>query len=125
MTKFMYNYIINYWWRQHYYSIVKTYSSLTRTSPPPSLRIAYSKLVWFKFNKKENKEEKEWIWVEGYKGTDKDMKCRDFQFEIGKEYSVLKDEEPVMCEKGFHLCLKLSDVFTYYDICNNNRFFAF
>ena len=71
----------------------------------------------------ENTEEKEWIWVEGYKGTDKDMKCRDFQYEIDKEYSLLKDEEPVLCKKGFHLCLKLSDVFRYYDICNNNRFF--
>lgn len=71
----------------------------------------------------ENAEKKEWIWVEGYKGTDKDMKCRDFQFEIGKEYSLPEDEEPVLCEKGFHLCLKLSDVFKYYDICNNNRFF--
>ena len=71
----------------------------------------------------ENEKEKEWIWVEGYKGTDKDMKCRDFQYEIGKEYSLLKEEEPVLCEKGFHLCLKLSNVFKYYDICNNNRFF--
>lgn len=51
------------------------------------------------------------------------MKCRDFQYEIGKEYSLLIDEEPIICEKGFHLCLKLNDVFRYYDICNNNRFF--
>lgn len=71
----------------------------------------------------KNEKEKEWVWVEGYKGTDKDMKCRDFQFEIGKEYSLLKDEEPIMCEKGFHLCLRLSDVFKYYDIFFNNRFF--
>ena len=71
----------------------------------------------------QEKKEKEWVWVEGYKGTDKDMRCRDVRYEIGKEYSLLKDEEPVLCDKGFHLCLKLNDVFTYYDICNNNRFF--
>ena len=34
------------------------------------------------------KEESEkWIWVEGYKGTDPEMKCRDFQFELGEEYT--------------------------------------
>lgn len=77
----------------------------------------------FPLEQAEEKKEKEWVWVEGYKGTDKDMRCRDFRYEIGKEYSLLKDEEPVLCDKGFHLCLKLDDVFTYYDICNNNRFF--
>lgn len=76
---------------------------------------------FFQEKTEENTEEKEWIWVEGYKGTDKDMKCHDFQYEIGKEF---KEEKPIiLCEKGFHLCLKLRDVFTYYDICNNNRFF--
>lgn len=68
-------------------------------------------------------EKEEWIWVEGYKGTDKDMKCRDFQFELGKEYSLPEDVDPVMCKTGFHLCLKLKDVFGYYSIWLNNRFF--
>lgn len=25
----------------------------------------------------------EWIWIDGFKGTDSDMKCRDYQFRIG------------------------------------------
>ena len=46
-----------------------------------------------------------------YKGFDKDMKCRDFQYEIGKTY-----EEPTaeLCEKGFHACEYPLDVFKYY-----------
>ena len=46
-----------------------------------------------------------------YKGFDKDLKCRDFQYELGKAY-----EEPTaeLCEKGFHACEYPLDVFGYY-----------
>ena len=46
-----------------------------------------------------------------YKGFDKDLKCRDFKYEIGKAY-----EEPTaeLCEKGFHACEHPLDVFGYY-----------
>ena len=46
-----------------------------------------------------------------YKGFDKDLKCRDFQYEIGKTY-----EEPTteLCNKGFHACEYPLDVFGYY-----------
>lgn len=47
-----------------------------------------------------------------YKGTDKDMKCRGFQFDLGKEYV---EEEAELCEKGFHGCEYPLDVFAYYN----------
>jgi len=49
-----------------------------------------------------------------YKGFDKDLKCRGFQYEIGKTYEL--SEKPVVCKKGFHCCTKLSDVFEHYPL---------
>lgn len=73
--------------------------------------------------KNEESKDEEWIWVEGYKGTNKDMRCRDYQFEIGKQFNMDEDAEIKVCERGFHLCPELSDVFRYYDIGDGNRFF--
>ena len=54
-----------------------------------------------------------------YKGFDKDLKCSDFQYEIGKTY-----EEPTaeLCEKGFHACEYPLDVFKYYAPGNMSRY---
>ena len=54
-----------------------------------------------------------------YKGFDKDLKCRDFQYVIGKTY-----EEPTaeLCEKGFHACEYPLDVFKYYAPGNMSRY---
>ena len=65
----------------------------------------------------------EWIWVDGFKGTDSDMKCRDYQFRIGETFTVSNEKEVKLCKYGFHLCAALNDVFKYYPIGNNNRFF--
>jgi hypothetical protein len=73
-------------------------------------------------SKIEEKEEK-WIWIEGYKGTDRDMKCRDYQFEMNKVHEMDKDAKIELCNSGFHLCTKLEDVFSYYHIGDGNRFF--
>ncbi|APH20884.1 DUF7666 domain-containing protein [Clostridium botulinum] len=71
-------------------------------------------------NPKREKQE-EWIWIEGYKGTDKDMKCRDFQYELNKTFSY--DGKTNLCGSGFHFCLQLKDVFNYYKLNANNKFF--
>ena len=56
-----------------------------------------------------------------YKGTDKGMKCRGFQFELGKEY---EETEAVLCEKGFHGCEYPLDVFAHYAPADSRFFVA-
>ena len=47
-----------------------------------------------------------------YKGFDKDLKCRGFQYEIGKEY---EENTADICHKDFHACENPMDVFGYYN----------
>ena len=47
-----------------------------------------------------------------YKGFGKDMKCRNFQYEEGKEYET---NEVKCCERGFHACENPIDILKYYD----------
>lgn len=70
-----------------------------------------------------SKAEEEWVWVEGYKGTNSEMMCRDQQYEIGKTYVMPEGSDIKVCESGFHLCLGLVEVFDYYSIGSGNRFF--
>ena len=46
-----------------------------------------------------------------YKGFDKDMKCRGFQYAIGETYHEKKAD---LCNAGFHACENPLDVFNYY-----------
>jgi hypothetical protein len=50
--------------------------------------------------------------IKSYKGFNKDMTCRGFQYEIGKEY---EEKEAKACECGFHACEYPLDVFGYYN----------
>lgn len=36
-----------------------------------------------------------------FKGFDKDLCCKGFQYEVGKEYETERAE---ICEEGFHAC---------------------
>ena len=50
--------------------------------------------------------------MKGYKGFEKDMTCRGFQYEAGKTYTTDRAE---LCHSGFHFCEQLVDCFDYYD----------
>ena len=52
--------------------------------------------------------------IKSYKGFDKNLKCRDFQYEIGKEYEM--DEEIKVCSRGFHACESPFEVFDHYSM---------
>jgi len=49
--------------------------------------------------------------MKAYKGFNKDMTCRGFQYEEGKTYKTDKAE---LCSKGFHACENPLDCFNYY-----------
>jgi len=53
-----------------------------------------------------------WSKVYGYKAFQKGLKCRDFQYEFGKDF-YYKDEIE-LCKSGFHFCKSLGDVYNYY-----------
>lgn len=52
-----------------------------------------------------------------YKGFNKDFKCRDFQYEVGKTYEMDGDVE--CCSRGFHACESPMEVFDHYDMLSS------
>ena len=55
-----------------------------------------------------------------YKGTDKDMKCRGFQYKLGE--TAVFDGEPHLCKEGLHACEQPIDVLNHY-APNASRYF--
>ena len=54
--------------------------------------------------------------MKAYKGFNRDMTCRGFQYEEGKEY---EEEEAKLCKSGFHACENPLDTFGYYSPCES------
>lgn len=52
--------------------------------------------------------------IKSYKGFDSSLSCRDFQYEVGKEYEM--DGHIECCERGFHACESPLEVFVHYDM---------
>ena len=50
--------------------------------------------------------------ITGFKGFDKDLKCRNYQYEVGKEFE--EEGKIEACSKGFHFCENPFDVLGYY-----------
>ena len=55
--------------------------------------------------------------ITSYKAFDKNMQCRNFQYEVGKEYEM--DGEIKCCNQGFHACKSPMEVWDYYDMLNS------
>ena len=49
--------------------------------------------------------------MKAYKGFNRELRCKGFQYEVGKEY---EEPEAELCKCGFHACENPLDVFRYY-----------
>ena len=54
-----------------------------------------------------------------YKVFNPDWTCRGFQYKVGETYKMTN--KPILCEKGFHACIKVSDCFSYYPFDPSNK----
>ena len=63
--------------------------------------------------------------MKGYKITNKDMTCLNYQYELNKEFILDTEKEGKLeiCESGFHFCKKMEDCFDYYNFYNGERLF--
>ena len=52
--------------------------------------------------------------IKSYKAFDENLRCRGFQYEVGKEYDINGDIQ--CCKRGFHACESPMEVWDYYDM---------
>lgn len=106
--------------------------------PPPEIKLDETIR---RLGERENtmKSSNNYIWVDGYKGTDADMSCTHTeyknyygildgdsivyrqQYELGVAASI--QGEPELCSNGFHFCLDMKNVLAYYPYDFEHRFF--
>ncbi|MEA3272236.1 MAG: hypothetical protein U9P90_01045 [Patescibacteria group bacterium] len=55
--------------------------------------------------------------IKGYKGFDKGLKCKGFQFKENKNFKF--DGDIKLCKKGFHFCENPLDILNYYNLCES------
>ena len=47
--------------------------------------------------------------IKGYKGFDKDLRCRNKQYAVGETFT---EKDAKLCERGLHFCENPHDVFS-------------
>ena len=57
--------------------------------------------------------------IKSYKGFDKDLRCRGYQYEVGGEY---EEADAKACDRGFHACEQPIEVFSYYAPGHGSRY---
>ena len=62
--------------------------------------------------------------MKAYKGFDRNLKCRDFQYEVGREYEM-PDDDIKVCERGFHACESPLEVLDHYFLDDNAQMCRF
>lgn len=65
--------------------------------------------------------QQEWIWVDAYKGTDDNMRCKGHQYQMNVEESYPGTVN--LGTKGYHVATDLKHCFKTYDYNFQNRFF--
>jgi hypothetical protein len=57
--------------------------------------------------------------IRGFKGFDKDLKCKGFQYEVGQTYQM--EGLPKLCTRGYHFSPTLKQAMTFYPQGKDNR----
>jgi len=58
--------------------------------------------------------------VKAFKGFDKDLKCRDYQFALGETFT--HKGKVSLCNSGFHVVENPLDALSYYGLAQGNRY---
>ena len=57
--------------------------------------------------------------IKGFKGFDNNLKCRNYQYEVGQDFEETGNIKA--CSNGFHFCENPADIFSYYPPSNSGN----